>query len=181
MAAYSLSSSFTPGTFLEMDVFPPLPWIISRGLRETHTLQPNLELCNNNTINTHIYFLYRSAVCGSDCRNAETAERLRQRHTCIAGVWVGVFTPSHPSRAPKNEASGWAAGMGMQCSCLLGLAIKIEPILQNTAWFTILRFFPQLCILNNQLIKVPGGSKSYILDWPQLIYFCFHLTFKLVS
>lgn len=74
-----------------------------------------------------------------DCRNAEIAERLRQRHTCIAGVCVcrgvrvGMFTPSHPSRSPKHEASGWAAGMGMQCFCLLGLAITIEPILQNVA------------------------------------------------
>lgn len=120
--------------------FPPR--IISWGLRGTHTLQPNLELCHNNTMNTHIYFLYRRAVCGSGCRNAETAERLRQRHTCIAGVGVG-YVHTFTSFQGSQAGGLW---MGMQCSCLLGLAIKTEPILQNTAWFTILRFFPQLCI-----------------------------------
>lgn len=72
-------------------------------------------------------------------------KRLRQRHACIAGVGV-VFTPSHPSRAPKHEASGWAAGVGMQCFRLLELAMEIKPILQNTAQFTTLHFFPQLFI-----------------------------------
>lgn len=68
---------------------------------------------------------------GLDGRNAEAVEGLRQRHTCIAGGGGG-FTPSQPPRAPKLQASGWAAGVGMSCFCLLELAMEIEPILQNT-------------------------------------------------
>lgn len=145
MAAYSLSSSFTPDTFLEMDVFlPPESYLGGSGEPTHFSLTWS---CVTTTRWTHTFIFSTDVQCVG-----QVAEMLKLQKGSGRGILVsqgrgwGVFTPSHLSRAPKHEASGWAAGMGMQCSCLLGLAIKIEPILQNTAWFTILCFFPQLCI-----------------------------------
>lgn len=146
MAAYSLSSSFTPGAFLEMDVFFP-PWIISWGLREKPTHFSLTWSCVTTAWWTHTFIFSTDVRCVGQVAEMLKLQKGPGRGILVLRGWRrGVFTPSHLSRAPKHEASGWAAGMGMQHFCLLGLAIKIEPILQNTAWSTILRFVPQLCI-----------------------------------
>lgn len=99
---YSLSSSFLPGIFLEKGLFSSL--VISWRLRKpTHflfvDLMPPFEigktlvLCYNSPLLTHTYFLYRTAACWPDCRNAD----LEQRHN-----W-GWSTPLHPFRAARRE------------------------------------------------------------------------------
>lgn len=74
-----------------------------------------------------------------------------------------MFTPSHPSRAPKHEASGWAAGVGMQCFCLLELAMEIElfcRIQLSSQPFVSFHSF----LFKESINEVTGGSESSILD-----------------
>lgn len=86
------------------------PRIIPQRLRKTHTLQPNLELCNNNTINTHIYFLHRTAAYGLDCRNAETVEKAQAEAClyCRGGGGVHTFTSFQGSQARGLWMGSWS-------------------------------------------------------------------------
>lgn len=51
------------------------------------------------------------------------AGMLRQRHNYTEGAPRLPNLPGLPGQRP----SGWAAGVAVQCFCLLELAIKIEP------------------------------------------------------
>lgn len=81
---------------------------------------------------------------------------LRQRHNYVEG---GPRLPNL-SGLPGQRRSGWAAGVDVQCFCLLELAIKIEPysakyILVHNTLSLSTAFY-----LKNQSDKVTDGSNS---------------------
>lgn len=89
------------------------------------------------------------------------AGMLREGHNYTEGAPRLPNLPGLPGQRP----SGWAAGVHVQCFCLLESAVKIEPYSVKYILVHNPLVFPQLFIyLKNHSEEVTGDSNSSILD-----------------
>lgn len=109
MATYSLSSSFPPGTFLEMDLFFPLNRLGDSGKPTHFSLTWS---CVTTTRLTHTFIFSIELRCVGQIVEMLKLQKGSGRGILVLRGWGwGVFTPSHPSRVPSTRPLGWVCSV----------------------------------------------------------------------